>query len=303
MIFRIFSRKVECSGYCASSDKAAKKNNGVGCRISGWQDLKKSVKSFKRPCESWQKASIRLRYICLKTTKSTFSAVRPQTKIRQLPASVFRLTEVRVPPKTEMECQTEISYYQRKGQIMRIEKVLFNWKHQRIISWNFFLKKRTMLKPNTVSWKRPSKCSALGKIKLRSFHDYLEEKNQSAEKIPKNNVFIKNLSPVQDSKSNSLRKICYMLKLLLLLPLGIEVNRDFLRCAKDVGSSLVLHQVFCACYFGFVRFFSAIFLMFPKVPPVNCFFYFATEWMFKKSQRVPRRANSVQLSFFLIRVL
>ena len=113
-----------------------------GCEEKQWSGMsrfwvarfKKSVKSFKRPCESWQKASLRLRYIYLKTTKITFSAIRPQTKIRQLPASVFRLTEVRVPPKTEMESQTEISYYQRKGQTMRIEKVLFNWKHQKIIS-------------------------------------------------------------------------------------------------------------------------------------------------------------------------
>ena len=36
---------------------------------------------------------------------------------------------------------------------------------------------------------------------------------------------------------------------------------------KDVGSSLTLDQIFCACNFGFVRLFSQIFLMSPKGPP------------------------------------
>ena len=85
---------------------------------------------------------------------------------------------------------------------------------------------------------------------------------------------------------------------------------------KDVGSSLTLDQLFCACNFGFVRLF-ANFLMSQKGPPFNFFdtwqqsylgfvvrLFFANflyiskgsplqffsilqEWMFKNSQRPP----------------
>ena len=36
---------------------------------------------------------------------------------------------------------------------------------------------------------------------------------------------------------------------------------------KDVGSSLALDQIFCACYFGFVRLFFANLFWSPKGPP------------------------------------
>ena len=52
---------------------------------------------------------------------------------------------------------------------------------------------------------------------------------------------------------------------------------------KDVGLSLALN-FFVRVDFGFVR----LFLMSQRGPPsIVPFLYFATEWMFKKSQRVP----------------
>ena len=38
---------------------------------------------------------------------------------------------------------------------------------------------------------------------------------------------------------------------------------------KDVGSSLILDQIFCAYIFRFVRLFLQIVLMSPKGPPFN----------------------------------
>ena len=55
----------------------------------------------------------------------------------------------------------------------------------------------------------------------------------------------------------------------------------------DVGSSLTLNQFFCACNFGFVRLFFASFFNVSKGYPFKFFDNFATEWTFKKSQRVP----------------
>ena len=40
---------------------------------------------------------------------------------------------------------------------------------------------------------------------------------------------------------------------------------------KDVGSNLTLYQFFCACNFGFVRLFFAIFLLSTKGPHFNFF--------------------------------
>ena len=47
-----------------------------------------------------------------------------------------------------------------------------------------------------------------------------------------------------------------------------------------------LTKSFCACCFVFVRLFFANFFNVSKGCPRSIFFYFATEWMFKKFQRV-----------------
>ena len=54
---------------------------------------------------------------------------------------------------------------------------------------------------------------------------------------------------------------------------------------KDVGSSLTLDQFFYACNIGFVRLFSANFLMSPKGPPFN-FLIFCNRMVV---QKIPKR--------------
>ena len=77
-------------------------------------------------------------------------------------------------------------------------------------------------------------------------------------------------------------------KLLLLLALGIEVNWDFLKSAKqkDVGSTLALDQnFFCMIFRLCETFFRKFFKISPKGSP--SFFLFCNRMDVQKSQRVP----------------
>ena len=55
---------------------------------------------------------------------------------------------------------------------------------------------------------------------------------------------------------------------------------------KDVGSSLTLGQIFCACNFGFVSLFFANFLMSPKGPPFN--FFDSLQQNGRSIQKIPK---------------
>ena len=78
--------------------------------------------------------------------------------------------------------------------------------------------------------------------------------------------FPRDNSLVSDRKSHSLNLWPCKSQ---LLALGIEVNWDFLRSAKqkDVGSSLALDQNFLCMFFRLCDFFSQFFFMSPKISP------------------------------------